>query len=1236
MPPPPPPPPPPPDNFITEQYADLDIVITEQYGDNSGQKTSFSTASHKNLIDTVKEENLHKLSLFGGVHGVVDKLQSDVSDGISGGDIDTSRRRETFGTNTYKTPALKGFFQYMMEPFKDTIILILLAFAALSIGLGMKDNGFKEGWYDGGSIFVAVFVVVGVSTVSNFGQSRQFSRLSMVSNKNRIDVVRNGRRQNISIFDIVVGDVICLKTGDQIPADGLFLNRHSLQVHKLSAMGRSRFISETNVNGNPFLFSGSKVEDGHGYMIATSVGMDTVLGGMMSSFSSDPSERTPLQVQLDKLTSYIGKGGLTVAFFILVLLSTHYFTNKTLNKLGQPESIGSKAKFNDVMKAVVLTIVIVAIPEGSLLKLLLAYSMKIMMADHVMVRKLPSCGTMGSVTTICTHKTGTLTLNRMKVVEFYLGQECMIDEKASGAVSSDVLELFYQGVGLNTTGSIYAPTSGMVHEIFGSPTEKALLSWAVSDLGMDMEELKRNCTVLHVVAFTSEKKRSGILLKKKNSNAVHVHWKGAAEVILDMCSSYYRSTGVTQVMGEGERMQLEEIIKYMADQSLRCIAFAYGQFQEEDLKEDGLTLLGLVGLKDPCHPGVRLAVQLCKNAGVRIKMITGDNIFTARAIATECGILDPKDPYLNNGAVVEGAEFRNYNVEERMEKIDRISVMARSSPYHKLLMVQCLKQKGHVVAVTGDDTNDAPALKEADVGLSMGIQGTEVAKESSDIVILDDHFVTVVKVLRWGRCVYTNIQKLIQFQLTVNIAALSINFIAAASAGIIPFTTVNCKLIWVNLIMNTLGSLALATDRPTDELMKKPPTGRNQPLITNVMWRNLVTQALYQIFIYLFLQFKGKVIFGVNEDVKDTLIFNTSVLCQVFDEFNARKLEKKNVFEGILKNKLFLGIVGVTIVLQLVMVEFLKNFANTERLNWGQWQACIAFAIISWPIGWVVMCIPVTEKPLFGQVTELLNWVTKTLGVIIQIEAAAEREEENIASTSQENDASTSGDPAAVPKEAEKSGVYQLPKDLYDQEESTEEKLLWIHHPNGVFPAKSFIKTHQEGIPSSNAGNFEDFPWKKFRLVKVLPLKIHMFLWRLLNNGTSVRSRLMKYCNNFNVECRLCNGAVESMEHLFLYCPVSQAFLFASPLSFRTDERMNLSVHDYIKSWLLEGGESGDYSKLKLGACLLWVIWKTRNNILFNKGKVNMQSMMHEAFYWYNLDATVQDITVLLTEQDPI
>ncbi|MBA0768453.1 hypothetical protein Gotri_017254 [Gossypium trilobum] len=488
---------------------------------------------------------------------------------------------------------------------------------------------------------------------------------------------------------------------------------------------------------------------------------------------------------------------------------------------------------------------------------------------------------------------------------------------------------------------------------------------------MDVEKTKKRCAVLQVEAFISQKRRSGVLIERNDDDTVHVHWKGAAEMILAMCSSYYDASGVVKDLDDGERTKFEEIIQGMAASSLRCIAFAHKQVPDEEyqnlkeqkkLKEDSLTLLGLVG-KDPCRPGVKKAVEDCQYAGVNIKMITGDNVFTARAIATECGILKPGQD-LSSGAVVEGEEFRNYTPHERMEKVEKIQVMARSSPFDKLLMVQCLKQKGHVVAVTGDGTNDAPALKEADIGLSMGIQGTEVAKESSDIVILDDNFASVATVLRWGRCVYTNIQKFIQFQLTVNVAALCINFVAAVSAGEVPLTAV--QLLWVNLIMDTLGALALATERPTKELMEKPPVGRTEPLITNIMWRNLLAQALYQIAVLLTLQFSGESIFGVTEKVNDTLIFNIFVFCQVFNEFNARKLEKKNVFEGIHKNKLFIGIIGVTILLQVVMVEFLKRFADTERLTWGQWGACIAVAAVSWPLGWVVKCLPVPQKPIFS------------------------------------------------------------------------------------------------------------------------------------------------------------------------------------------------------------------------------------------------------------------------------
>ncbi|KAM1181164.1 hypothetical protein ACFX1X_020446 [Malus domestica] len=834
------------------------------------------------LTNLVKQKNLNQLQELGGVEEIASALKTDAEHGVHGGDDpegDIAKRLKAFGSNTYKKPPTKGFFHFVWEAFKDLTILILLGCATLSLGLGIKVHGLKDGWIDGGSIFLAIILVISVSAVSNFRQNRQFDKLSKVSDNVQIEAVRGGRRQQISIFEIVVGDVICLKIGDQVPADGLFLDGHSLQVDESSMTGESDHV-EISHHQNPFLFSGTKVADGYARMLVTSVGMNTTWGEMMSQISRDNGEETPLQARLNKLTSSIGKVGLVVAFLVLIVLM---------------------------------------------------------------------------------------------VTKFWLGEE-PVEEEAYSSISPFVRNLIHEGVALNTTGSVFRPNSGSEIEISGSPTEKAILSWAVHGAKMDMQKVVKSCNILYVEAFNSQKKQSGVLMKRKVDDSVQAHWKGAAEMVLAMCTSYYNASGVVKDMDENAKLKFEQIIQGMAASSLRCIAFAHTEIEVQEqvddqehknlLKEDGLTLLGLVGLKDPCRPGVKKAVEDCQRAGVNVKMITGDNVFTAKAIATECGILKPDQDMFFSSAVIEGVQFRNYTPEERMEKVDKICVMARSSPFDKLLMVQCLKQLGHVVAVTGDGTNDAPALKEADIGLSMGIQGTEVAKESSDIVIMDDNFSSVATVLRWGRCVYENIQKFIQFQLTVNVAALVINFVAAISAGEVPLTAV--QLLWVNLIMDTLGALALATEKPAKELMKKKPVGRTEPLITNIMWRNLLPQALYQIAILLTLQFKGKSIFGVEDKVKDTLIFNTFVLCQVFNEFNARKLEKKNVFRGIHTNKLFLGIIGVTILLQVVMVEFLKKFADTERLNWGQWGACVGIAAVSWPIGWIVKSIPVPETPIFS------------------------------------------------------------------------------------------------------------------------------------------------------------------------------------------------------------------------------------------------------------------------------
>lgn len=938
------------------------VVVDVQSNDNDSCDERrcmeiFLNVDRKILSQMAREKNYECLDQFGGIDGLANTLKTNSRSGISANEDDLILRKNAFGANTYSKLHGRSLISFVIEAFEDTTIIILLICAALSLGFGIKQHGWDGGWYDGGSIVVAIFLVVVVSAASNFKQSRQFEKLSNERDDIKIEVTRADRRKPVSIFELLVGDIVHLKIGDQIPADGLLLDGHSLKIDESHMTGESECV-EVNREINPFLLSGTKVSDGFGVMMITSVGMNTAWGEMMSSIRREINEETPLQARLNKMTAIIGKLGLTVAVLVLVVLLIRYFTGST------GEFNRSNTRFNDVMNAVLgmvaaaVTIVVVAIPEGLPLAvtLTLAYSMKKMMADNAMVRKLSACETMGSATTICTDKTGTLTLNEMKVTEFWIGEDEIIDtDYSNSGIGTKVVELLHQAVGLNTTGSVQK----LPLEIFGSPTEKAILSWAVFDLDLNLDELKKQHEIIQVETFSSEKKRSGVLTRRHGERLIHTHWKGAAEMILAMCSYYYEKQGAVRAIDGEARRRLIGIITTMAEKSLRCIAFAHKSSEDEELDESSLTLLGIVGLRDPCRPGVRAAVESCKAAGVNIKMVTGDNLHTATAIAIECGILNLDDA-TNDEVVVEGVKFRSYTPEERLEKIGNIRVMARSSPFDKLLMVQCLKNQGHVVAVTGDGTNDAPALHEADIGLSMGIQGTEVAKESSDIVILDDNFTSVVTVLKWGRCVYNNIQKFIQFQLTVNVAALVVNFVAAVSSGKVPLTAV--QLLWVNLIMDTMGALALATELPTDDLMTKTPVGRSEPLVTKVMWRNLIAQAVYQVTVLLVLEFKGTSIFNVNEKVKSTLIFNTFVLCQIFNEFNARKLEKKNIFEGLHKSKLFLAIIMITLAFQVVMVELLGRFANTERLNWGQWGACVGIAALSWPIGWLSKLIPVSTR----------------------------------------------------------------------------------------------------------------------------------------------------------------------------------------------------------------------------------------------------------------------------------
>ncbi|XP_060671409.1 calcium-transporting ATPase 12, plasma membrane-type-like [Ziziphus jujuba] len=729
---------------------------------------------HKKIMNVVKEKDLEGLNKrLKGIKGVAKTLETDINNGIDDDEKKIAQRRKNFGSNAYKKPPPEGFLRTTWRPLQEFAILNKLM-----------------------NILAALILFLAATAVGSYVPSAHKSKEVMMDG-HKIEVLRSARRRKISTSEIVVGDVVCLKMGDKVPADGLFLKGQNLQVED----GESADAVQVNEQ-NPFLFSGSQVVDGYGgcQMMVTTVGMKKKWCEIMSQHShdgkSDEEEEIPtVENRVNQLIRSIrNKLALPVALIGSAVVLVRYFTGTTKDIDGNQEFIDGHTTHGDFFGSSVLKFVaaafvtvVVAIPESLRLcvPLTVFYSKKRMMADMEMVSDLSGWEKMPFVTTICTDKTGTLSVNQMKVETFWVGKYRLVNEAYFSNVSDSLKNLLEEGIALNTSGSVRKSTT---------PTDKAILSWAVHDLEMDMG-VKSTCKVVNLAAFDSQKKRSGVLMEREVDKTVHVHWKGEAEVILEMCSSYYDISGTTsEDLGAEQKAAFQRNIQVMKESSLQCIAFAHIEDQAADattgdqtdgsrqtLKEDGLVLLALVGINDPSLPQMKSVVEDCQKAGIDVKMFTGNDVSMAKDIARGCGILTGT-PNQEEGEVIKGEQFRVYSPNERNEKVDKIRVMENSSPDDKLLMVKTLKKRGHIVAVCGNATNgDAWAMIEADVGISMGIrEGTGAggigvsSKKISDIVILDGNFASVLKVVRSSIGIYNNIQKFIQFQLTLNLATLAL------------------------------------------------------------------------------------------------------------------------------------------------------------------------------------------------------------------------------------------------------------------------------------------------------------------------------------------------------------------------------------------------------------------------------------------------------------------------------
>ncbi|XP_036745984.1 plasma membrane calcium-transporting ATPase 1 isoform X2 [Manis pentadactyla] len=880
---------------------------------------------------------------------------------------------------------------------------------------------------------------------------------SRIEQEQKFTVIRGGQVIQIPVADITVGDIAQVKYGDLLPADGILIQGNDLKIDESSLTGESDHVKKSLdkdpllLSGTHVMEgSGRMVVTAVGINSQTGI-IFTLLGAggeeeekkdekkkekknkkqdgaienrnkakaqdgaamEMQPLKSEEGgdgdekdkkkanlpkkEKSVLQGKLTKLAVQIGKAGLLMSAITVIILVL-YFVIDTFWVQKRPwlaECTPIYIQYFVKFFIIGVTVLVVAVPEGLPLAVTisLAYSVKKMMKDNNLVRHLDACETMGNATAICSDKTGTLTMNRMTVVQAYINEKHYKKIPEAEAIPPNILSYLVTGISVNCayTSKILPPEKeGGLPRHVGNKTECALLGLLL-DLKRDYQDVRNEIpeeALYKVYTFNSVRKSMSTVLKHSDGS-YRIFSKGASEIILKKCFKILSANGEAKVFRPRDRDDIvKTVIEPMASEGLRTICLAFRDFPagepepEWDNENDivtGLTCIAVVGIEDPVRPEVPDAIKKCQRAGITVRMVTGDNINTARAIATKCGILHPGEDFL----CLEGKDFnrriRNEKGEIEQERIDKIwpklRVLARSSPTDKHTLVKgiidsTVSEQRQVVAVTGDGTNDGPALKKADVGFAMGIAGTDVAKEASDIILTDDNFTSIVKAVMWGRNVYDSISKFLQFQLTVNVVAVIVAFTGACITQDSPLKAV--QMLWVNLIMDTLASLALATEPPTESLLLRKPYGRNKPLISRTMMKNILGHAFYQLVVVFTLLFAGEKFFDIDSGRNAplhappsehyTIVFNTFVLMQLFNEINARKIHgERNVFEGIFNNAIFCTIVLGTFVVQIIIVQFGGKPFSCSELSIEQWLWSIFLGMGTLLWGQLISTIPTSR-----------------------------------------------------------------------------------------------------------------------------------------------------------------------------------------------------------------------------------------------------------------------------------
>ena len=851
------------------------------------------------------------------------KTGTDSEKGLNPEQVEKSR--STYGTNSFVRQSHESLAKRIWDASTEPM-LVMLIFAAiitLAVNISRYFTGGEYNFLECVGIFAAIALSVVITIITEGKSAKAFEALNKINEDTLIKVIRNGEPQLITQKEIVVGDIIMIETGDKIVADGRLFSSNDLSVDESALTGESlpvkkdaEFVCQKSTpvaERANMLYSGCFVSAGNGQMLVTGVGNDTEFGQIAQELSSIEKTTTPLQEKLDKLGKQITVLGASAAAIVFAIEVLQFVMNGQLN-------------LDTVSDAFITSIVLIvaAVPEGlpTIVAVSLALNIIKMSKENALVKKMIACETIGCVNIICSDKTGTLTENRMNVQKIYTGGELIDPEQLKD-------EMLLKNYCINSNANISEEDGSW--SFIGNPTEGSLLA-AAAKAGVDYQELRHAADIVRVFPFSSQNKDMSTIVRENGKEILYV--KGNPEKIISLC------TGIS----EEEKEKNFHLMEEFQNKAGRLLAFAHkeleGQYndEEQDEVEQGLIYDGFVVISDPLSPDVYESIRNCRSAGIEVKMLTGDNIRTARAIANELHMLD------DDHIAVEAADIEKLTDEELKEALKKIQVIARSTPLVKMRVVKLLKEQGNVVAVTGDGINDAPAIKHADVGIAMGIAGTDVTKEASDMVLLDDSFSTIIKAVQWGRGIYENFKRFIQFQLTVNVSSVVVVICSILAGFSAPFTAL--ELLWINIIMDGPPALTLGLEPIRPDLLKHKPTRRNENIISKKMLLRIFVNGIFISVIFMLQHFKN--FLGAAPEEEATVLFTLFVLFQLFNAFNCRELDDTPMFKNLLKNKLMLGVFLLVLILQGIITQFGAAVFETVPLSAAMWGKMLltAFTVI--------------------------------------------------------------------------------------------------------------------------------------------------------------------------------------------------------------------------------------------------------------------------------------------------